>query len=154
MNLSDTAKTSSHETEVKKPFKYISDVYFYLIKGLRFARANAKPLKHLTKQFFKGVTCKKIKWSIELGFNNAAYTAIAVGTLLSLKNSIYQNIKQNVRLKDPTPSLLVKPHFGDTYLNTDLACIFQIKLGHIIITGLKVMVLLTSFAIKGGGQAD
>ena len=57
-------------------------------------------------------------------------------------------------LKRSTPSLLVKPHFGGAYLNTNLACIFQIKLGHIIITGLKVMVLLTSFVIKGGGQAD
>jgi hypothetical protein len=155
MYLTDAAKTStSHETKVNKPFKYISDIYLNLIKGFKFVRNNAKPLQKLTKQLFKTITCKKITWSTELGFNNAAYTAIATGSLWALKNSIYQNIKQNVILKDPTPSLLVKPHFGGAYLNTNLACIFQIKLGHIIITGLKVMVLLTSFVIKGGGQAD
>jgi hypothetical protein len=155
MSLSDnTNQLAEHEVEIKKPVNYINDFSRLLEKFSKTAYANIKPLKQITQQLYKRITCHKIAWSTELGLNNAASTALTTGFLWYIKNNIYRNIKHNVKLTDKAPNLMVKPRFDNPCLNTYLMCIFTIRLGHIIFTGIKFIVLMASLLLKGGGQSE
>jgi len=146
--------STSHESQIKKPLQYCKDIYSYLKKSHSNIRFRIKPLKLLARLFFKTINCQEVFWSTELGLEDAALTAIGTGFLWNIKNKVYKNLRKNVRLRAEPPYFLVKPIFGKMCVNTNFKCIFDIRLGHIIITGIKLFILLVAFAIKGGDQAD
>lgn len=99
-------------------------------------------LLHMFKIVEDKVSIYNLELSADYCLNDAAATSISYGVLsgiLGMFTSVIEN-KQVVKRKF---SIKIMPHFcNNTFLNTSLLCIFNIKLGNIIITGIRIFMYL------------
>ena len=92
----------------------------------------------IVRKFFRKVTIKKLEWDSFIGVGDAAYTGMATGALWAVKGSIIGLLSHYLRLKD-MPQLSVTPHFQAAVIQTRFTCIFQFRIGHAILAGLKLI---------------
>jgi len=71
------------------------------------------------------------------GTGDAASTALALGGLYAFFSALILYLKQSYKLQKQRLSIL--PYFQGPMLDLDLDCIINFKIGHIIITGLKML---------------
>lgn len=70
------------------------------------------------------------------GIGDPFYTALGCGGLWAILGPFLGNIRGNNRLKKD-PKVSIQPNYGQFDLQIDLHCIFQFRLGQIIINELK-----------------
>ncbi|NLC53966.1 MAG: DUF2953 domain-containing protein [Firmicutes bacterium] len=75
-------------------------------------------------------------WRTVLGGVEPAALGPAVGLFWSAKGVIVGFLANEYRFKEP-PQIMVVPNFREKNWETMLDCIFEIKLGHIIVAGIK-----------------
>nr|WP_239094156.1 DUF2953 domain-containing protein [Bacillus sp. B15-48] len=92
---------------------------------------------HIRKLFNK-VSVKKLEWHTAVGIGEAASTAVLCGAIWSVKGSIIGLISNYMRMKE-MPVVTVTPIFQQTLSQIQLKCIFQIRIGHAILAGLKLV---------------
>ena len=92
----------------------------------------------IVRKFFRKVTIKNLEWDSFIGVGDAAYTGMATGALWAAKGSIIGLLSQYLRLKE-MPYLSVTPHFQAAVIQTRLTCMFQFRIGHAILAGLKLI---------------
>jgi len=113
--------------------------------ALRLLRINGWILKH--------VKCKKFLWKTRLGFKDPAFTGISAGMLWIVKDYLYRKLRGNVKEMLDKPEIQVLPNFEEKRLQTQLNCIFTLTLGHIIIAGIRLVILeIISFFIMKGAK--
>lgn len=86
---------------------------------------------------FRFIRCRRFYWRTEVGLNDAAYTGIMVGILWAVKSFLYNNFRSKIRIITEKPAISVVPDYFNKKLALDFSCIFDIRLGHIIIAGLN-----------------
>lgn len=79
---------------------------------------------------------KRFVWRTVLGGSEPALLGPAVGLIWNAKGIILGFLTNEYKFKKP-PRLLVVPCFSGANWETMLDCIFEIKLGHIIVAGFK-----------------
>jgi hypothetical protein len=106
---------------------------------------NAQELLHrvfnlhaIVRKFFQKVTIKKIEWQSLIGVGDAAYTGMAAGALWAIKGGITGLLSHYLKLK-ASPQISITPHFQAAIIQTRLTCIFQFRIGHAILAGLKLI---------------
>jgi hypothetical protein len=92
----------------------------------------------IVRKFFQKISVKKFEWSSYIGVGDAAYTAIAAGALWTLKGSIVGFLSRFFKLT-VMPQLAITPQFQAAVIQTHLLCIFQFRIGHAILAGLKLI---------------
>ncbi|MCM3569610.1 DUF2953 domain-containing protein [Neobacillus mesonae] len=92
----------------------------------------------IVRKFFRKIRIKKFEWQTNIGLGDAAHTAIAAGALWTLKGSITGLISRYLNLM-VMPQLTITPHFQAAVIQTSLSCIFQFRIGHAILAGLKLI---------------
>lgn len=79
---------------------------------------------------------KQFDWQTHFGMNDAAQTAIGLGTVWGVVGQIMGFLQNRYRFIC-RPKLAVIPEFGRSVLDTRLVCIFELRMGHIIRAGLR-----------------
>lgn len=91
----------------------------------------------LLHEFFGGVKLTHLRWITEFGSDDPAETGLTTGCLWALKGWIWANLRRSVMVNVRRPVFIVRPMFQSPRFNLDFDCIFKVRLGHIIITGIK-----------------
>ncbi|MFK9091177.1 DUF2953 domain-containing protein [Bacillus salipaludis] len=92
----------------------------------------------IVRKFLRKVTIKKLEWDSFVGVGDAAYTGMATGALWAIKGGIIGLLSHYLRLKE-MPDLSVTPHFQAAVIQTRFSCMFQFRIGHAILAGLKLI---------------
>ena len=79
----------------------------------------------------------EISWLTEVGVGDAAATAITTGFFWAIKSNIIALLIKKLELK--SYHVNVFPFYGADKFNTSLDCIITLKIGYIIIAGLKIL---------------
>jgi hypothetical protein len=93
----------------------------------------------IRRWFYRGIHCKHLRWIMEVGFNDAAFTGIAVGGLWGFMGYYIGKLHDNITFQVAKPQIAVYPSFNQSLFRVDFDCIFTLKIGHIIIAGFKVL---------------
>lgn len=91
--------------------------------------------------------CNYLVWSTQIGFNDAADTAVASGFIWSGKGLLVGGLSHLIKLQK-MPELSVQPHFNSPQFSTELRCIAKIRFGYAIFAG--VILLVRVVKVKGG----
>jgi hypothetical protein len=92
----------------------------------------------LIRKLLSKVKIKKFEWHTGVGIGDAASTAILCGAIWSAKGAILGLLSNYMRLT-VRPVLTVTPNFQQFASQIQLKCIFQIRVGHAIWTGMKLV---------------
>jgi len=92
----------------------------------------------LIRKLLRKVKIKKFEWHTRVGIGDAASTAILCGAIWSGKGAILGLLSNYMRLT-VKPVLTVTPNFQQFASQIQLKCIFQIRIGHAIWTGMKLV---------------
>lgn len=79
---------------------------------------------------------KKFEWKTSIGTGNPAQTAILLGTAWGVVGYFLAVLQNRYRFRCQ-PLLNVTPSFGQKVLDTCFDCIFELKIGHIMLAGFK-----------------
>ncbi|NLI59913.1 MAG: DUF2953 domain-containing protein [Clostridiales bacterium] len=89
-------------------------------------------------------TINEFNFDLQIGLEDAAQTAIVYGLIISVFSSLKGNLIEKFGLQ--RRKICIRPYFEGNRFDMFLDCIINIKLGHIIITGIKMLI----DGIKGG----
>lgn len=78
------------------------------------------------------------QWTSIIGFNDAALTAIVTGVLWTLKYNLLAFLFKDNYVSNPL--IHVTPKFNNYEIKTEITCIFETKLVHIINIGLRFLI--------------
>lgn len=95
--------------------------------------------KRVKSQFYRGIHCQGINWRIEIGYQDAAQTALAAGAFWTLLGFALSRLYQQVTVDVQSPALVVVPQFKKEGFLCDIQCIFQLRIGHIIFVGINLL---------------
>lgn len=93
------------------------------------------------RRFCRSIRCHRLSWKTMIGLGDPAYTGIVTGTIWGLKGCAYRVFRSNIGAMLKPPEFSVVPCFNDTCLKLDFNCIFDMRIGHIIIAGLQIIKL-------------
>lgn len=130
-------KGGERQATTKARFRYFRKGYLIRL-WLNIPRL-LRYLNRVRIRFYRGIHCKSIKWRIEIGYKDAAQTAIAAGTFWTMLGFALSRLYNQVTVEVPCPELVVVPQFKKQGFLCDLQCIFDLRIGHIIFVGLMVL---------------
>ena len=99
------------------------------------------------KYLLKKMVPNRIKWHTELGLSDAAITGISVGILWAIKSALLSNTYSFFALAPRLPEIKIIPRFNEKTLLMNINCIFEVKIGYIIITALKFFHIYTQHVL-------
>lgn len=82
--------------------------------------------------------CEKLVWRTHYGFSDAAVTALANGIIWGGKYLVLTALSIVCNIKTQ-PDLKVQPEFGAVGVDVQFESIFSVRIGNIMITGLKIL---------------
>jgi len=83
---------------------------------------------------FRPIKLKKLSLYTEIGLEDATVTALAVGIIWSIKGVLYTRLAELFNTQNTENRIVVWPNYKETsYLRVDYSCIFEFRLGHIMI---------------------
>ncbi|HHV72686.1 MAG TPA: DUF2953 domain-containing protein [Clostridia bacterium] len=106
-----------------------------IIKVKNLVRLYRSQIAYLTRS----THCLHFEWHTEYGANDAATTGVRLGIIWFLKGILLAILENKIIFWNKNPLVEVIPNFNQPCLNVNFCCIFAIKLGHIIIVGIKVV---------------
>ncbi len=131
---------SPPEKEVVKNIVPGWDQLYRAYRLMTFFGLSVQDYFQLSGWFLRRIKCRALKWRTVIGLENPAATGIAVGMIWGLKSTLYAKLQRQVQL-EPVQSLDIKvfPDFQHQRLQLDFNCIFDFRLGHIIIAGIRAI---------------
>ncbi|KJS14128.1 MAG: hypothetical protein VR67_01175 [Peptococcaceae bacterium BRH_c8a] len=103
-------------------------------QALKFYRATKPAYRFMLSR----TTLHHFKWSTGLGLPEAGQTGMAVGALWVIKSNTTSFLYRMLDRQAPMPELEVVPVFDGQLLRVNFDCIFSLRSGHIIYTGILV----------------
>ncbi|MFZ3131870.1 MAG: DUF2953 domain-containing protein [Desulfosporosinus sp.] len=134
------SRTSAQRDEKLRPVRYIRRGW--LSRFWSNIPCLLGYINRVKRQFYRGIHCKAIDWRIEIGYQDAAQTAIAAGAFWTMFGFALAALYQQVTVEVSRPALVVIPQFKNAGFLCDLQCIFQSRIGHIIFGGFNVLRIL------------
>ncbi len=132
-------KDLKFKVESDSPTSHKSDInYINIRKKIEQIIEIRKRYKHVINYAMSRIDFHTLLWKTEIGFDDAALTGITIGLINILKSNIFVMFK-NIKLKPEKIHLKVTPNFKKEILKTNIHCIFTMKIGYIIVTGLKYL---------------
>ncbi|WP_432409500.1 DUF2953 domain-containing protein [Wukongibacter sp. M2B1] len=97
-----------------------------------------KKYKNVIHYILDRINLHTFFWKTEVGFDDAALTGLAIGIINIFKSNIFVMFN-NISIRPRNIHLKVLPNFNNRTLKTNIHSIFKVKLGYIIIAGLKYL---------------
>ncbi|WP_418789977.1 DUF2953 domain-containing protein [Phosphitispora sp. TUW77] len=132
------AEGVSPSTENKGRFFEVplAELLLHLPRNVKWAFEYLERYRKAVKHLIKSVRLRQLSWKTEIGVGDPAYTGIAAGFLWAVKGMGYGIIRRNVRT-DNAPVFSVLPCYCDTCFRVEFHCIFDLRIGNIIVAGLN-----------------
>lgn len=118
----------------------IDDIFQLISKAYKKYSKHGQQLKRLVSK----ATIHHSSLNMTVGVGDAAQTALLSGAMLTILTFMNVHMKNTLRLEES--QIKLTPFFGGMKFAMSLDCIIDIKLGHIIITGIRML----TQSIKGG----
>lgn len=117
-----------------------------LLKSFRYY---TRLYRKFMSRVLKDVTCEQLCWRTKLGVDDAAITSMIVGLLWAFKNSAVVLLRRRIKFI-ARPVLQVVPLFSHVGFETEVQCIFTIRLGNVINATLSLVNLAWKGAMDNG----
>lgn len=101
-------------------------------RAVALYQATAPAYRHLLAK----TALRRFRWSTGLGLPEAGQTGVVVGFLWIAKSNVTSLLYRQLGRTAPQPELEVLPFFDRQSLRVSFDCIFTLRTGHIIYTGL------------------
>lgn len=95
-------------------------------------------MKETVNYLLRNIKMTRLEWCTTIGTGDAAATGLMTGLLYLIKGGIISVFYNNLAKAASHPKIKVEPNFRKQQFSTSINCIFKIRLGNIIITGIKV----------------
>lgn len=95
-------------------------------------------LHKIIRNFLKKVTLRNIEWHTMVGVSDAAATGVITGALWAAKGGVVGVLSHYMKLKE-MPVMTITPSFQQTVSITSFKCMIQIRVGHAILAGIKLV---------------
>ncbi|MHB8124134.1 MAG: DUF2953 domain-containing protein [Desulfitobacteriaceae bacterium] len=96
-------------------------------------------LQKIKYYFYRGIHCTSLNWHFEIGLRDPVQTALVVGSLWAILGSSLARFYRQVTMDTDHPQLQIIPQFQKPGFSCEINCIFNLRMGHIIIAGLKLL---------------
>lgn len=96
-------------------------------------------LEKIKSNFYRGIHCTALNWHLEIGFPDPVKTALVTGSLWAITGSFLARLCRQVTMDTDHPHIKIVPQFQKPGFSCRLHCIFNLRMGHIIIAGLKLL---------------
>lgn len=87
---------------------------------------------------FSRVKLRRFHWWTEIGAEEPSQTGILAGTAWGLKGFVL-SLVYRMFAGETSPAINVSPNFKKACFNTNLDCIFEVRIGYIIFTSFKAL---------------
>ena len=111
---------------------------------------HTKGFSEWSKELLKQIECTRFIWTTRIGLGEAPLTAVAVGTLWSLKTTMLRFLLQRFK-KSANPELKVIPEYRAEFFSTELSASWRMVLGKAVL-GVPTL-LLRILRAKAGLKA-
>ena len=95
-------------------------------------------LHKIIRDFLRKITLRKIEWHTIVGVGDAAATGVITGAFWAVKGGLIGVLSHYMNLKD-MPVMSITPSFQHAISITSFKCIFQVRVGHAILAGIKLV---------------
>ncbi len=92
----------------------------------------------IIRGFLKKVTIRNIQWHTMIGVGDAAATGVLTGAFWAAKGSLIGVLSNYMKLKE-MPVMSITPNFQHAVSMTSFKCMFQVRVGHAILAGIKLV---------------
>jgi len=107
-------------------------------KNIEKGIEDLKKYKNVANYIINKINFQTLLWKTEVGFDDAALTGLAIGIINIFKSNVFVMFN-NISIRPNNICFKVLPNFNRQTLKTNIHSIFKMKLGHIIIAGLKYL---------------
>lgn len=145
--LTTTKKESSDDSDEELEIKMKNDSwtkyegyddFVNIRKKIEDVIKDIKDYKRVIYYLIDKTKFNTLLWKTEIGFEDAAVTGVITGIINIFKSNLFA-ILNNSKNKPKTIHLKISPNFNCEVLKTNIRCIFTVKIGYIIIAGLKYL---------------
>lgn len=129
-NASDAKKNTKKQTkedEALNPLNKVNNFVQYLPE-----------IYKIVKTFLKKVQIRRFAWTSIIGTGDAAQTGVISGAGWAIKGSVLGVISHYLSLR-VYPLIEIKPDFQRSVSNTYLKCMIQVRVGHAMLAGMKLL---------------
>lgn len=117
--------------------------YRYNLTGITLKKIKRRPqIKIHQKYIFtllKKTRLRRLSWHTDIGAGDPAYTGLLTGAVWALKGLLITVFCRLLAPGGAAPVLEVRPFYHQVCLYTAIECALEIKLGHLVLTGIKVL---------------
>lgn len=124
--------------EKKDTKQYSAEDLLHSLQDTKELLTHVVSLHRIVRKFLSKITVKELTWHSLVGIGDAAYTGMLTGALWALKGSIIGLISHYMKLKT-APAMSITPHFQFAVSQTVISCIFQFRIGHAMVAGIKLI---------------
>jgi hypothetical protein len=96
-------------------------------------------LEKIKYNFYRGIHCTFINWHLEIGFPDPVKTALVTGSLWAIIGYFLARLHRQITMDTDHPHIQIIPQFQKPGFACEIHCIFNLRMGHIIIAGLKLL---------------
>ncbi len=101
---------------------------------------NAFPMfRYATNYILSKTTVRQLSCQTKFGTGDAALTGVLTGLVWALLTNFLSWFTHQVKQTTSSPQVSVDPVFADSTFAIEFRCIFEVRLGHIIIAGVTAM---------------
>jgi hypothetical protein len=119
--LSEEKKSIVTLKEMKAIYRKVKCFFYTHEKGIRYILGRLKISSFL--------------WKTEVGVNDAAFTGMVSGILWIFQEQMIILLRNHAKCNEMNSKVM--PHFNKEVFKTTLHCIIKVKIGYIIIAGIK-----------------
>lgn len=108
------------------------------LSDFRHLLAHIAGFHKIVRSFLAKVTVRNIEWHTMVGVGDAAATGVLTGAFWAVKGGIIGIISSYMKLKE-MPIMSITPSFQYAVSITSFKCMFQVRVGHAILAGIKMV---------------
>ena len=129
------SQESPEKTETKQ---YSADDLLNSLQDTKELLTHVISLHRIVRTFVKKISIKKFEWQTLVGVGDAAITGMLTGAIWAIKGSIIGLLSHYTKLK-VEPNIMVIPQFQFAVSQTVISCMFQFRIGHAMVAGIKLI---------------
>jgi hypothetical protein len=108
------------------------------IHDFRLLLSHITGFHKIVRNFLKKVTLRNIEWHTMVGVGDAAATGVITGAFWAAKGGVIGILSHYMKLKE-MPMMTITPNFQQTISITSFKCMIQVRVGHAILAGIKLV---------------
>ena len=112
-----------------------------MLDNLRRAISMLKKYYPVILYLFRHVKMRRFHWQTEIGGADPSQTGLLAGAAWGIKGFVLSGAYHMFAAGETRPVINVAPNFKKACFNTNVDCIFEVRIGYIIITSFKALVI-------------